>query len=108
MATKKVGILGSGQVGQVLASGFLKHGFEVMIASSDVSKLAEWKSKHTTGKLGSFEAAAKFGDTIVLAVKGTSAEEVVRSLAPTLAGKVVIDTTNPIAAAPPVNGVLPT
>lgn len=107
MATKKVGILGSGQVGQVLASGFLKHGYEVMIASSDVSKLAEWKSKNPTGKLGSFEAAAKFGDTIVLAVKGSSTEEVVKSLAPTLAGKVVIDTTNPIAATPPVNGVLP-
>lgn len=106
MATKKVGILGSGQVGQVLASGFLKHGYEVMIASSDVSKLAEWKNKNAAGKLGSFADAARFGDTIVLAVKGTSAEGVVKSLATSLVGKVVIDATNPIAAAPPVNGVL--
>ena len=106
MATKKVGILGSGQVGQVLASGFLKHGYEVMIASSDVSKLAEWKNKNAAGKLGSFADAARFGDTIVLAVKGTSAEGVVKSLATSLVGKVVIDATNPIAAEPPVNGVL--
>ena len=76
MATKKVGIIGSGQVAQVLASGFLKHGHEVMIASSDLSKLADWKGKNASGKLGSFEEAAKFGEIVVLAIKGTSAEEV--------------------------------
>jgi hypothetical protein len=41
----------------------------------------------------------------VLAVKGT-AESVLASAGGGLAGKVVIDTTNPIAPKPPVNGVL--
>jgi len=43
----------------------------------------------------------------VLAVKGTAAAEALRAAgAANLAGKVVIDATNPIADAPPVNGVL--
>jgi predicted dinucleotide-binding enzyme len=44
---------------------------------------------------------------VVLAVKGEAAESVLELAgAEALAGKVVIDTTNPIAASPPVNGVL--
>jgi predicted dinucleotide-binding enzyme len=42
----------------------------------------------------------------VLAVKGGVAQKVVETVADHLAGKVVIDTTNPIADVPPVNGVL--
>jgi hypothetical protein len=103
---KKIGILGSGQVAQVLASGFIKHGYVVMMGTSDVTKLSDWKSKHATAQVGSFEDAARFGEILVLAVKGTSAELVVTSLKPLLSGKVVMDTTNPIASEPPSNGVL--
>ena len=38
----KVGVLGSGDVGKVLASGFLKHGHQVMIGSRSGSKLDDW------------------------------------------------------------------
>jgi len=41
-----------------------------------------------------------------LAVKGTGAETLVKSVAQSLSGKTVLDTTNPMADAPPVNGVL--
>jgi predicted dinucleotide-binding enzyme len=51
--------------------------------------------------------AAAFGEIVVLAVKGTAAESALDLCgAANLAGKAVIDTTNPIAAAPPVSGVL--
>ena len=40
---KKIGIIGSGVVGQTLANGFIKHGYQVMIGSRDTSKLNEWK-----------------------------------------------------------------
>jgi predicted dinucleotide-binding enzyme len=51
--------------------------------------------------------AVKFGDMVVLAVKGTAATEAVRAAGPAnLAGKTVMDVTNPIADAPPVNGVI--
>jgi predicted dinucleotide-binding enzyme len=105
---KKIGVIGSGVVGQTLASGFVKHGFETMVGSRDAGKLTEWAAKAgSLAKAGTVQEAARFGDIVVVAVKGTAAEDVVRLAGPdTLAGKVVIDTTNPIADAPPVNGVI--
>ena len=35
---EKIGILGSGIVGQTLAGGFIKHGYEVMIGTRDTGK----------------------------------------------------------------------
>jgi 8-hydroxy-5-deazaflavin:NADPH oxidoreductase len=105
---KRIGILGSGIVGQTLANGFLKHGYEVMIGTGDVTKLAEWKTNAgEKASTGSFSEAAVFGDLIILAVKGTAALEGIKKAgASNLAGKTVIDTTNPIADAPAENGVL--
>lgn len=103
---KKVGILGSGSVAQVLATGFITHGFDVMVGTRDSSKLKAWNDKNPRGTVGSFEDAVAFGEIVVLAVKGTAAEGLVTALASKLAGKTVIDTTNPIVPAPPVNGVL--
>lgn len=101
----KIGVIGSGQVAQVLASGFLKHGHEVVIGTRDASKLKAWQEK-TKGRVGSTEEAASFGEVIVLAVKGSAAETVVGALGSRLNGKTVLDATNPIADAAPVNGVL--
>ena len=59
------------------------------------------------GRVGSFADAAKFGEMVVLAVKGTVAADALRSAgAANLSGKSVIDATNPIADLPPTNGVL--
>jgi 8-hydroxy-5-deazaflavin:NADPH oxidoreductase len=103
----KIGVIGSGMVGQVLADGFLKHGHEVMRGSRDPKKLAEWTGKAgAKAKAGSVAEAAKYGDVVVLAVKGTGAEEAVSLCGDALAGKTVIDATNPIADAPPDNGVI--
>ena len=103
----KVGILGSGVVGQALAAGFLKYGHEVMVGTRDRSKLAQWAAANPQARTGSFADAASFGDLVALAVKGGIAGEVLRSAgAANLSGKVVMDVTNPIADLPPVNGVL--
>ena len=105
---KKIGIIGSGSVGQTLASGFLKYGYKVMIGSRDLSKLSEWKSvSGVDGSIGSFEDAAHFGEIIVLATKGTAASDALQLAGKAnLSGKTIIDTTNPIADLPPENGVL--
>ncbi len=105
---KKVGIIGSGVVAQALGSGFIKHGYEVMLSSRDESKLNVWKEKSgAKAHTGSFEDAAKFGEIIVLAVKGNAAANAVEEAGPqNLQWKTVIDTSNPIADAPPENGVL--
>jgi 8-hydroxy-5-deazaflavin:NADPH oxidoreductase len=103
----KIGVLGSGVVAQTLASGFLLHGYEVLVGTRDVSKLDDWAEKNGGGQVGSFEDAATFGDLVVLAVKGTAALDVMRLAgADATAGKAVLDTTNPITDAPPVNAVL--
>jgi predicted dinucleotide-binding enzyme len=102
-----VGILGSGPVAQSLGAGFLKHGHAVMLGTRDATKLAPWRSQHAGARVGTFADAAAFGEIVVLAVKGDVALDALRLAgAAALAGKVVVDTTNPIAAAPPVNGVL--
>ncbi|MCJ7440817.1 MAG: NAD(P)-binding domain-containing protein, partial [Thermoanaerobaculaceae bacterium] len=72
MSTKKrIGVIGSGAVGQVLAGGFVKHGFETMVGSRDVAKLKEWAAKAgPLARAGTVQEAARFGDIVVLAVKG--------------------------------------
>jgi 8-hydroxy-5-deazaflavin:NADPH oxidoreductase len=104
----KIGIIGSGVVGETLAGGFLKYGHQVMRASREPQKLEPWKTAAgVSASVGTFEQAARFGDMIVLAVKGTAAEEAVRLCGPNnLAGKPVFDTTNPIADGGPKEGVL--
>jgi predicted dinucleotide-binding enzyme len=102
-----VGVLGSGDVAKVLAGGLLKHGHEVMMGTRESAKLADWGHQNPKARIGSFAEAAKFGELLVLAVKGSAAAEALRAAgAHTLAGKTVIDATDPIADAPPTNGVL--
>jgi predicted dinucleotide-binding enzyme len=108
MKITKIGVVGSGVVGQTLADGFLKQGYEVMRGSREPGKLAAWKSAAgAKAAAGTFAETTRFGDLVVLAVKGSAAEAAIGLCGPeNLANKTVIDTTNPIADAPPVNGVL--
>jgi len=103
----KVAVIGSGVVGQVLAEGYLGLGHEVIRATREPSKLRQWSdAAGPRASVSTVLAAVQQAQTVVLAVKGTSAEEVVAGCAEALNGKTVIDTTNPIADAPPSNGVL--
>jgi hypothetical protein len=105
----KVGILGSGIVGRVLGAGFLKYGNSVMLGTRNPDKpeVRQWLRENPGGSAGTFEQAAQFGDLIVLATLGRAAEEAITLAgAANFAGKTVMDTTNPIADAPPVQGVL--
>lgn len=87
---KKVGILGKGEVGTTLAEGFRKEGHEVRI-----------------GGRGDLAAVAAFGEILVLAVKGTAALSALAAAgSDALAGKIVIDATNPIEDGPPQGGIL--
>ncbi len=104
----KVGIIGSGVVGQTLAAGFVKHGHEVEIGTREPAKLKDWLAKNPGVKVASSADAAAFGDLVVLAVAGEAAEAALKLLgARALEGKTVIDACNPIGGGPPVNGVLP-
>src|ERR1700741_4006826 len=103
----KVGVLGSGDVAKALAAGFIKHGHQVMLGTRDAAKLKDFLAQHKGAQAGSFADTAKFGDLVVLAVKGTVALDALKAAgAANLSGKPVIHATNPIADAPPENGVL--
>ncbi|MEP7268821.1 MAG: NAD(P)-binding domain-containing protein [Saprospiraceae bacterium] len=103
---KKVGIIGSGAVAKALAKGFVDQNYKVMVGSGDADKLSEIK-RLLSVETGSFEEAAAFGDILVLCVKGSVAIKVFSGLSEqNVKGKIIIDTTNPIAETPPVNGVL--
>ena len=96
----KIGILGSGLVAQSLGAGFLKRGHQVMLGTSAPAKLADWVAKHPGAQVGSFADAAEFAELAVLSVKGKAAVAAVK------AAGVQRLACNPIADAPPVDGVL--
>ena len=105
----KVGVLGSGLVGRVLGAGYLKYGHGVMLGTRNPAKaeVEQWLRENPRGSAGTFQQAAEFGELIVLCTLGRAAEEAIALAGPAnFAGKTVMDTTNPIADTPPVQGVL--
>jgi predicted dinucleotide-binding enzyme len=103
----KIGILGSGGVAQTLGAGLIKHGHGVMLGSREPDKLAGWTAGVPGARAGSPAEAAAFGELLILAVKGRAALVVLQAAgAAALDGKTVIDACNPMADAPPVDGVL--
>ena len=96
----KIGILGSGDVGQVLGAGFAGLGHEVLLGSRDPlqEKVRAWVEKMGRGvKAGTFAEAAAFGELAVLATVWEGTENALRLAGPErLVGKVVIDATNPL------------
>ena len=103
---RRFGVLGSGPVGQTLARGLKKHGHEVRIGTRTTGKLAAFV-KETGIAEGTFASVAEWADAVILAVSGDGALAALDLAGhANLAGKPVLDTTNPIAKAPPVDGVL--
>jgi hypothetical protein len=100
----KVGILGTGDVGQALGAGFAQLGHDVMMGSRDPQseKVQAWVAK--TGPhagAGTFAAAASFGEVLVLATLWSGTESAIRLAgAANCAGKVVMDATNPLVFTP--------
>lgn len=96
----KVGILGSGDVGQALGRGLARHGHDVMIGTREPAsdKLAKWKKEvGAKGHVGTFAEAASFGELVILALHGAGTEPALDLAGPArFAGKLVIDATNPL------------
>lgn len=94
----RVGIIGSGQVGQTIGSGLAERGHSVMLGSRDPGKpeVTEW-AERTRARAGTFAEVAGYGEMIVLATLWSGTENAIRMAGPErLAGKVVIDVTNPL------------
>ena len=111
----RVGIIGSGDVGRILAAGFASKGNDVMLGARDPKatlantkpgpygqpSFADWAKANPKVKVASMADAAKHGDILVFAVHGANVEDAVKAAgAQNMAGKLVLDTTNPLDFGP--------
>jgi predicted dinucleotide-binding enzyme len=94
----KIGIIGSGTVGQQLGNGLLKLGHQVRISTRDETKLVEWKnSAGENAASGSFQDAAIFGEVIVIATSWNGTINAINLAGiDNFSNKIVIDVTNPL------------
>ena len=103
---EKIGVIGSAVVGQTLSQGFKKHGYDVRIGSRSPDKLKDFTASSGVAA-GTFADVAAWADALVLAVSGEAAEDALKLAGEkNVGGKVIIDATNPIAKAAPVDGVI--
>jgi len=103
---RRVGVVGSGEVGQALAAGLARHGYEARIGTRTPGKLSAF-SRGTGIPAASFSEVAAWAEAIVLAVAGTAALSALGQAGQgALAGKLVVDVTNPITDDPPQDGVI--
>ncbi len=96
----KIGIIGSGSVGQALGGGLVNLGHQVKISSRNTTAAAleRWQQDvGSQGSVGTFSDAAEFGETVIVATKGTATEKALELAGPAaFSGKTVIDVTNPL------------
>jgi predicted dinucleotide-binding enzyme len=105
----KIGVLGSGIVGRILGAGFAKYGHDVKLGTRNPQseEARKWVTATPRASSGTFAESAQFGEYLVLAVAGRNVESAIDLAgAVNFANKTLLDATNPIAATPPVNGVL--
>lgn len=96
----KVGVLGTGTVGQALGSKLVSLGHDVVMGSRQAGdeKAVAWAATAggTAGE-GTFATAAAFGEMVVNATAGAvSVAALTMAGAENLSGKVVVDVANPL------------
>jgi len=95
----RVGVLGSGMVGRTIASRLLELGHEVRMGSRTAGgPAAQWAAgAGGSASAGDFAAAATFGELVVSATAGAgSVDALTQAGEANLAGKVLLDVSNPI------------
>jgi predicted dinucleotide-binding enzyme len=94
----KIGILGTGMVGETLATKLAARGHDVKMGARAATneKAARWASAHG-GSHGTFADAAAHGELIFNCTKGDASIEALRAAgAEHLRGKVLVDVSNPL------------
>ena len=107
----KIGILGTGIVGQTIATALAAQGHDVMIGTRDPkatlgrdsgnafnkTPFRDWQKANPTVKLGTFAEAARFGEALVNATSGDGALPALQAAgAEALGDKVMLDISNPL------------
>ncbi len=102
----KIGVIGAGNVGGTLGKLWARKGHEILFGVRDpqAASLQELlKSADGNARAANVRDAASFGELIVLATPWPATEEAIKS-AGSLAGKVLVDCTNPLA--PDLSGLV--
>ena len=96
----KIGVLGTGVVGQTIGAALLKMGHEVMMGSRSAGneKAMGFVGRGGTGaSQGTFAEAAAFGEVLFNCLRGEAALPVLESIpTPSLDGKILVDIANPL------------
>jgi len=95
----RIAVMGTGMVGQTLGGKLLELGHEVMLAGREADNAAarDWAESWPGAETGDYRAAARFGEVVIFAVPGRALLQVAAACDPSdLAGKVVIDVSNPL------------
>jgi predicted dinucleotide-binding enzyme len=93
-----IGVIGSGDVGTTLGSGWIRAGHSVMFGTREPDgEKARRLASETGAQTGTWAEAVAFGDVVVLATPWPVTENTVKSVG-TFAGKPLLDCTNPLAA----------
>jgi len=91
-----IAILGAGNMAKGLAGLFAKAGYKVVVGARDMSKAQALAASAGAGARGdSIAAAAKSADVIVLATPFAAAADILAA-AGDLAGKTIVDISNPL------------
>ncbi len=96
----RIGVLGTGMVGQTLATKLVEIGHDVVMGSRDAAndKAAQWvASVGGGGRAGTFAEAARHGEIVVNATSGQASLAALELAGlDNLAGKVLVDVANPL------------
>ncbi|RYY63543.1 MAG: NADP oxidoreductase [Chitinophagaceae bacterium] len=96
----KIGVLGTGMVGETLATALIQQGHSVRMGSRSAGndKATAWAAKHgADASEGSFADAADFGELLFVATHGGSTLHAIQMAGPdNFRNKIVIDVTNPL------------
>ena len=92
----KIGIIGTGRIGGALAGYWVRAGHEVMISSDHPETLRALAAQlGPRAHVGTPREAAAFGTVILVSVPYKAMPELGATVSKELAGKVILDTSNP-------------
>ncbi|MFG3510095.1 NADPH-dependent F420 reductase [Streptomyces sp. NPDC047821] len=93
----KIGVLGTGNMADALATQWVRAGHEVFVGGRDELKARRLAARIGGGAgHGSLRAAAGFGEAVLAALPYGAGADIVRELQPTLKGKALLDCANPV------------
>ncbi|MEV6397026.1 NAD(P)-binding domain-containing protein [Streptomyces sp. NPDC051907] len=96
-STMRIGILGTGSMAATLGGAWARAGHQVLVGGRDRAAAAAAAGVVGAAGHGGLADAAAYGDVVLAAVPADAAPELTKHLAETLAGRTVIDCTNPVA-----------